>query len=372
MVSKTFIKIIGVGDIMPGGVLAGVNEGYVSQEVLEVLRKGDIRVGTLETAIGNSPTFNQEKMSRKGDVIYALDADLIKLKQLGMDVVSLANNHYFDLGAEGAEHTVRLLDEMGIKHVGAGRNLEEAYRPAVISVGGRSVAFIAFCECEEERIGWCPVATENIPGVNPLREEYMSEEIKRYKGLYDYVVVMPHWGKEGQTMPTDHQYRLAKRMMAAGADLILGSHVHCVQPVFHNKGKAVAFGMGNFLFPDRLIAPPRSTYYSAVPLDYSSLPVTDRYPYVDEVTFKKWRTKARFGCMVECWLDEHGARAKGKMTHLTKDNHLELSKGRYAYQGQLNLASLALRSGCFVQLYAIQEMMNKAKRIVKRVKKGFR
>ena len=56
MVSQTFIKIIGVGDIMPGGVLAGVNEGYVSQEVLEVLRKGDIRVGTLETAIGNSST----------------------------------------------------------------------------------------------------------------------------------------------------------------------------------------------------------------------------------------------------------------------------------------------------------------------------
>ena len=63
------VTIIGVGDIMPGGVLAGVNEGYVSQEVLEMLRKGDIRVGTLETAIGNSPTFNQEKMSRKGDML---------------------------------------------------------------------------------------------------------------------------------------------------------------------------------------------------------------------------------------------------------------------------------------------------------------
>ena len=131
------IKIVGVGDIMPGGVLAGIDEGYVSQEVLGVLQSGDIRVGTLETAIGNIPAFSNEKMSRKCDVIYALDHDLIKLKDLGFDVVSLANNHFFDLGPDGGEHAVRLLDEMGILHVGAGKNIEEASSPVVIKIGGK-------------------------------------------------------------------------------------------------------------------------------------------------------------------------------------------------------------------------------------------
>ena len=98
------IKIAAVGDIMPGGILSGINTDYVSQEVLEVLQDADIRVGTLETAIGNEPIFNDEKMKRKGDVIYAKDEDLKKLKQLDFDIVSLANNHYFDLGDEGAFH----------------------------------------------------------------------------------------------------------------------------------------------------------------------------------------------------------------------------------------------------------------------------
>ena len=85
------IEIIGVGDIMPGGVLSGIEQGYCSDDVLELLQCGDIRVGTLETAVGNAPTFSEEKMSRKKDVIYTLDKDLHKLKQLNIDVVSLAN-----------------------------------------------------------------------------------------------------------------------------------------------------------------------------------------------------------------------------------------------------------------------------------------
>lgn len=112
------IKIAAVGDIMPGGILAGINAGYISQEVFLGLQDADIRVGTLETAIGNEPNFNEEKMNRKGDVIYAKDEDLKKLKQLDINIVSLANNHYFDLGLEGAKHAIRLLDELGIQHMG--------------------------------------------------------------------------------------------------------------------------------------------------------------------------------------------------------------------------------------------------------------
>lgn len=310
-------KIIAVGDIMPGGILAGVNAGYVSQEVLEVLQDADIRVGTLETAIGNEPHFNEEKMKRKGDVIYAKDEDLKKLKQLSFDIVSLANNHFFDLGLDGARHTVQMLDELGIKHIGAGNNIQEASTPVVKEIANKKIAFLAFCD--KENTGWCPWATETEPGINPMYDDYVVSEIKKYKKQNDYVVVMPHWGKEHTWVTTPRVYRLTKKMIKAGADLILGSHPHRVQPVVNYKKASVAYSMGNFMFPDRLLVKPRSTYYPEEPIDLSSLPVTDGYPYVESVTYKKWKPLGRVGMIVISELGGILPRASYKLTRESED-----------------------------------------------------
>ena len=309
------IKIAAVGDIMPGGILTGVNDGYISQEVLEVLQGADIRVGTLETAIGNEPNFNEEKMKRKGDVVYAKDEDLGKLKQLSFDIVSLANNHFFDLGLDGARHTIRLLDELGIQHIGAGNNIKEAGTPVVKVIREKKVAFLAFCD--KENTGWCPWATETESGVNPMYDDYVVSEIEKYKKQNDYVVVMPHWGKEHTWITTTRVYRLTKKMIKAGADLILGSHPHRVQPVVNYKKASVAFSMGNFLFPDRLIIKPRSTYYPEKPIDFSSLPVTDGYPYVECVTYKKWKPLPRVGMIV---MSELGGKSPCSFYKLTRES----------------------------------------------------
>lgn len=295
--------IAAVGDIMPGGILAGVDEGYVSKEVLSFLKNADIRVGTLETAIGDEPNFYEEKMKRLADVIYAKDRDLIKLKHLSIDIVSLANNHFFDLGPEGALHTIQLLDQLGIKHIGAGRNIKEASAPVIINKDGVSVAFLAFCDWRSETVGWCPFATDDKIGVNPMYDNHVVAEIKKYKAQCDYVVVMPHWGIEHTWVTTTHVYRLARKMMKAGADLILGSHPHRVQPIVNYKQASVAYSMGNFLFPDRLLVKPRSTYYPEKPIDLTTLPVTDAYPYVEELTYKKWKPLARIGMVVRTSLD---------------------------------------------------------------------
>ena len=308
-------KIIAVGDIMPGGILAGVNSGFVSQEILEVLQDADIRVGTLETAIGNDPNFNEEKMKRKGDVIYAKDEDLNKLKQLSFDIVSLANNHYFDLGLEGARHTIQLLDELGIHHIGAGNNIQEASAPVIKVVHDKKIAFLAFCD--KENTGWCPWATETDPGVNPMDDDYVVSEIKKYKQQNDYVVVLCHWGKEHTWVTTPRVYKKAKKMKKAGADLIFGSHPHRVQPVVNYKNASVAYSMGNFLFPDRLLVKPRSTYYPEEPIDLSTLPVTDGYPYVECVTYKKWKPLGRVGMIV---LSELGGKSPHSSYKLTRES----------------------------------------------------
>lgn len=306
------IKIVAVGDMMPGGILAGVNANYVSQDVLDCLQDADIRVGTLETAIGNVPNFNEEKMKRLGDVIYAKDVDLNKLKQLSFDIVSLANNHYYDLGLDGARHTIKLLDELGIQHIGAGNNIQEASAPVVKVIHDKKVAFLAFCD--KERMGWCPWATETTPGINPMYDDYVVSEIKKHKKQNDYVVVMPHWGREHTWVTSARVYKMAKKMMKAGADLILGSHPHRVQPVVNYKKASVAFSMGNFLFPDRLIVKPRSTYYPDEPIDFNSLPITDAYPKVECMTYKKWKPLARVGMIVQSELDGNKTSSLYKLT----------------------------------------------------------
>lgn len=306
------IKIVAVGDIMPGGILAGVNSNYVSQGILDFLQEADIRVGTLETAIGDEPNFNEEKMKRLGDVIYARDEDLNKLKQFSFDIVSLANNHFFDLGLDGAKHTIQLLDELGIKHVGAGKNIQEASAPVVKVVHDKKIAFLAFCD--KERMGWCPWATETEPGINPMNDDYVVSEIKKYKKQNDYVVVIPHWGREHTWVTTPRVYKMAKRMIKAGADLILGSHPHRVQPVVNYKNASVAYSMGNFLFPDRLIVKPRSTYYPEKPIDFSALPVTDGYPNVECLTYKKWKPLARIGMIVRSELESNRTYSSYQLT----------------------------------------------------------
>ena len=320
------IKIAAVGDIMPGGILSGINTDYVSQEVLEVLQDADIRVGTLETAIGNVPNFNEEKMKRKGDVIYAKDEDLNKLKQLDFDIVSLANNHYFDLGLDGARHTIQLLDELGVQHIGAGNNIKEASTPVIKVIHDKKVAFLAFCD--KEYTGWCPWATETEPGINPMYDDYVVSEIRKYKKQYDYVVVMSHWGKEHTWITTNRVYRLTKKMIKAGADLILGSHPHRVQPVVNYKKASVAYSMGNFLFPDRLIVKPRSTYYPEEPIDLSSLPVTDGYPYVECVTYKKWKPLGRVGMIVMSELGGKRPSASYKLTRESEDGTISFYKNK--------------------------------------------
>lgn len=319
------MRIAAVGDIMPGGVLHGRDGLFVSDKVLAILRDADIRVGTLETAVGNEPSFYEEKMARRADVIYVKDDDLKRLSELDINVVSLANNHFFDLGPEGAIHAIELLDSMGIKHCGAGRNLEEASKPVVIEKDGKSIAFLAFCDWRDETVGWCPFATETEPGVNPMYDDYVEEQIAKYKKQYDYVAVIPHWGKEHTFVTTKDVYALANKMIQAGADMVFGGHTHRIQPVVKKKRSVVAYSMGNFFFPDRLITKPRSTFYPEHLLDIESLPVTKGYPFVEHVTLKLWQPLARIGEIVTVCLAGGDNRIESSYVELSSKNTLDIT-----------------------------------------------
>lgn len=357
------VTIIGVGDIMPGGLLSDNPSKCANDEVLKMLSSGDICVGTLECALGNEPTYDQEKVADRGNVIYAKDNDVRRLKELNIGIVSLANNHFFDLGEDGAKHTIEMLDANGIKHCGAGENIEEAGRPVVVNKKGKTIAFLAFCDTDYNHVYWCTYAMENKPGVNPMRKDYVKSEIEKAKSQYDYVVVLAHWGTEHTFDPNISTVKMAKIMFNAGADLVLGSHPHRVQPVINSHKKSVAYSMGNFLFPERLIAPPKVTYYPDGPIDCSSLPVTDEYPIVDCITLKSLPFLARVGMIVTTEIEGDEIKSFHEYSYLNNDNTLSLldRERSAAIDKELGWRKVLLKSHLYqifmwtkIKLYAIK------------------
>ena len=167
-------------------------------------------------------------------------------QEMGIDIVTLANNHTLDFGTEALMDTCDTLDQAGIYHVGAGRNLEEAKQPAVLTAKGKKIGFLG-----ASRV--IPVASWNAAAAAPgLLTTYdptlLLEEIRTLKETCDYVVVYVHWGIERSERPEAYQRSLGQQYIDAGADLVIGSHPHVLQGIEYYKGKPIVYSLGNFIF----------------------------------------------------------------------------------------------------------------------------
>jgi len=184
--------LLGIGgDVMLGRL---VNEQikktsftYPWGNVLPYLKKTDINLINLENAFTKSMDALPKVFNFKSD------PENVKVLQEGnIDVVSLANNHSLDFGIEGLKDTLETLDKAGIKHVGAGLNIEQARKPVIIEENGIKIGFIGWTDNEP---GW--KASENKPGTNYYSVgniDGLKENIKQLNENVDFVVVTMHWG----------------------------------------------------------------------------------------------------------------------------------------------------------------------------------
>lgn len=272
------MKLFFCGDVVPGGVLPYQDE-YMDSQLREYLRSFDFRVGTLECAVGTNLPYDEVKMQGRQNIVYIRDEDFFRVKEMGFDLVSLANNHVWDLGEEGLKNTIRHLKDNGILYCGAGMNIEEASRPAVIEREGMTIAFYAYCMYNSPWLGYVELAGEGKPGVNPLDIDRVESDIRVAKKQYDKVIVLPHWGRECSYKPSPECVEWARRMVAAGADAVFGSHTHSAQPLVTIKGTPVCFSMGNFLFPDFYMYPPRPIWYPGPDVDRTKIKDVSDYPF---------------------------------------------------------------------------------------------
>lgn len=166
---------------------------------------------------------------------------------LGIDYVTLANNHCFDYGEEAFLEMLDVLNGAGIKYLGAGRNLEEASRPLYYTIDKKTIAIVAATRAEKTLK--TPEATDEKPGVFACYDNTkLLSVIKEAKANADFVVVIAHWGTEDSHKLEPEQKTSAHAYVDAGADLIVGGHAHCLQGIEYYKNVPIIYNLGNFLF----------------------------------------------------------------------------------------------------------------------------
>jgi poly-gamma-glutamate capsule biosynthesis protein CapA/YwtB (metallophosphatase superfamily) len=233
-----------VGDIM----LAGSASSTLSREGYEypfaatapILRGSDIAVGNLETPIAHEGVeFTGKKFRFKANPKAAS-----AISKAGFSVLTLANNHIMDFGAQGLAETRQNLKKENILYTGAGRNLAEARIPALIEKNGQKIAFLAYSLTHPAEF----YAGPEQPGTAPGYPRFFQEDIKKAKACADYVVVSFHWGTENATFPKPYQIGVARMAIDAGADVVVGHHPHVLQGIERYKGRLILYSLGNFAF----------------------------------------------------------------------------------------------------------------------------
>jgi poly-gamma-glutamate synthesis protein (capsule biosynthesis protein) len=244
------ITLAAGGDILFGRgvaeVMAAKGTNYPFEKLHPIFHQSDIGFANLEAPFTNRGI----PFARKAPHVTfrANPSFAVSLQQAGINLVSLANNHITDYGEPGLRDTIQILDELGIQHVGAGRNLEEATRPAIFQKNGVTVAFLAFNAYRP----FCAVATSRRYGVAPFASGLMQSVVKQAKAHADVVVVSLHWGIDYIPYPIPFQVKLAFELVGNGASLILGHHPHVVQGMETYRCGLIVYSLGDFLFDEQL------------------------------------------------------------------------------------------------------------------------
>lgn len=184
-------------------------------------------------------------------------------QEMGIDAVTLANNHALDFGRDALLDTCDTLDAAGILRTGAGADLEEAKKPVVVERKGVKIGILGATRVIPET-GWA--AGKNHPGMLATYDAGIAlEEIRRMRAECDYVVVFVHWGIEREETPQEYQRTLGRQYIDAGADLVVGSHPHVLQGIEYHQGKPIVYSLGNFVFGSSI--PKTALLRVTLPLD---------------------------------------------------------------------------------------------------------
>jgi poly-gamma-glutamate synthesis protein (capsule biosynthesis protein) len=247
------INLIFVGDIM---VAHDEETGKLIEQGVDpfepfasLLKAADISVGNLECVV-----------AEKGEPVkkpyrYRADPRCLPLLKQHFTAFTVANNHSGDFGKAAFGEQCGLLEKAEIPYFGGGRNKADAHKPWIINQHGVRIAMLGYCEVYLKSFQ----AEDNVPGVAWSEHDHeVLSDIRTAHEKYKADVVIPfmHWGDEGDP-PTKREKSFARKMIDAGADVVVGAHPHVTQGAEYYKNRLIVYSLGNFLFngfkdPDNL------------------------------------------------------------------------------------------------------------------------
>ncbi len=263
--SEKPVELIAVGDLMLGRGMA--TRSQILSQVAPELQSADLVLGNFEGAI---PVSDFSAADLPGDPAYEpyrlfIPSKAVEdLREAGIDLLSLANNHTLDAGEAGFNNTQAVLESAGIAAIGTGSDPESSPQVVVRQIKGIKIAFLAFnrvtishMSSGSDSLGQWGLQTPPEKAQLSDTDETIKSAIRQARTIADFVVVSIHWGKEYQIRHDLGQKELAGAMLDAGADLVLGHHPHVVQEIelveqegWENthRAKLVAYSLGNFAF----------------------------------------------------------------------------------------------------------------------------
>lgn len=225
------------------------DDDYIYDEVRDMITAADLAVGTLNATISDIPPHTGCVPTY---VLVGSSGNADALQRAGFDVMSVATNHIkncglMDCGNQAFFDTLDNLRRVGIIPVGAGTDHDEAMQPVVVEVNGVHFGIVSLGQIEPMAF-----AGKDQPGIAVLNPENLRTAIAAARQVADVVIAMPHWGPEDVPWPTYIQRDLARQLVEAGADLVVGNHTHVVQGWQEIDGMPVFYGLGNFVFDQGL------------------------------------------------------------------------------------------------------------------------
>lgn len=237
------VSIAFVGDIMlddtPGKVVKRGRNPFAP--LAAFLDTADIRVGNLECVVATTGSAEPDK-----PYTFRAHPRTLPLLKRHFDALALANNHSGDYGPVAFGEMLDLLDNRGIAYFGGGRDLAAAHRPLIIERKGLRIALLSYNEFFPRSFE----ADTDKPGIAWSEDEQVRRDIARARShdRADLVIPVMHWGWENEATASARQRQLARLMIEAGADAVVGGHPHVTQDVEQYQGKPIIYSLGNYVF----------------------------------------------------------------------------------------------------------------------------
>jgi poly-gamma-glutamate capsule biosynthesis protein CapA/YwtB (metallophosphatase superfamily) len=238
------VSLVFAGDIVlddtAGEVIARGEDPFA--DFTSVFAGADIRIANLECVVATTGSAGEKNFT------FRAHPRTLPVLKRHFDALALANNHSGDYGREAFAEMLGLLQQSGLAQFGGGHNLSEAHAPLIIERRGLRIALLGYSEFMPRSFE----ADFDAPGIAWSEDEQVVDDIRKARTQYraDIVIPVMHWGWENEPIANARQRQLARTMVDAGADAVIGGHPHVTQEIEHYQGKPIIYSVGNFVMKE--------------------------------------------------------------------------------------------------------------------------